>query len=319
MAPKALLGRGSWASRPRLAQGQLLLLSLPGTPNCPQGAREGLLCAEAIQNLSTGPLPWGTRLLRFLLSQEPRPILKAHPATANPGSALARGATPDLPARHDWGGGMMWPRDLAARPRPVKAGPGRGRSTRAPLPGRAGDQGAAALTSPPPRANSLQQASDYRVQVELRCRTWRRRRSGPAPPGPILPPALPRPPSRPGAPSALPGPAPPAASRLLCRQPLPPPHPASPRPARVARRPCALAPPLTPGPGACGGSGGGARADLVAGAEPHTGAGLHGARSILVPPLRSYPPLHRGCAAGSSVELFFSFKGPIVLPISVPG
>lgn len=126
-----------------------------------------------------------------------------------------------------WGWGTMWPRDLAARPRPVEAGPGRGRSTRAPLPGRAGDQGAAGAHLPrrPGQPSSRRPIIESRLSFSLSDMAapplWPST-SGPCPGS--------RPPAasfRPGAPSARPGPPRPAA---------PPPRPPAP-PRRTRPRP----------------------------------------------------------------------------------
>lgn len=235
VAPKALLGRGSWASRPRLAQGQLLLLSLLGPPTALKALARGLLCAEAIQNLSTGPLPGGLGFSGFSLSQEPRPIL-ARPPPRQPRFCSGKGSNPRPPSapRLGWGGRTMWPRDLAARPRPVKAGPGRGRSTRAPLPGRAGDQGAAGAHLPrlPGQPSSRRPIIESRLSFSLSDMAapplWPST-SGPYPAS--------RPPAasfRPGAPSARPGPPRPAAPPPL---PPAPPRRTRPRPGPPCRPP----------------------------------------------------------------------------------
>lgn len=171
VTPQALLSGGAWASRRRLAQEQLLLLSEPpGTPNCPQGAREGTAVRRGHPKPpSTGPLPGGLGFSGFSLSQEPRPILTRHPQRR---SCSGKGSNPRPPSapRLGWKGGRrMWPRDLAARPRPVEAGPGRGRSTRAPLPGRAGDQGAAGAHLPrrPGQPSSRRPMIESRLSFSL--------------------------------------------------------------------------------------------------------------------------------------------------------
>ena len=87
---------------PRLAQGQLLLLSLLGpppqasrdeTPSYPQDTREGTAVRGGLPKpQNTGPLAWGG--LGFSdFSLTPRAL--ANPCAPRP--ALARGATPDLP------------------------------------------------------------------------------------------------------------------------------------------------------------------------------------------------------------------------------
>lgn len=169
VAPKALLGRGSWASRPRLAQGQLLLLSLLGPPTALKALARGLLCAEAIQNLSTGPLPGGLGFSGFSLSQDPRPILARPPPPPPTPVLLWQGEQPQTSQRATTGVG--WGDDVATGPRgpspPSQSWPWEGqvhpRATSGP--GRGPGRGGRPPPSPP--RPTFQQASDYRVQVEL--------------------------------------------------------------------------------------------------------------------------------------------------------
>lgn len=146
-----------------------MLLSLLGPPTALKALARGLLCAEAIQNLSTGPLPGGLGFSGFSLSQDPRPILARPPPPPPTPVLLWQGEQPQTSQRATTGVG--WGDDVATGPRgpspPSQSWPWEGqvhpRATSGP--GRGPGRGGRPPPSPP--RPTFQQASDYRVQVEL--------------------------------------------------------------------------------------------------------------------------------------------------------